>query len=168
MSGLTTQQLSPQDKEFIKLFQEGEKKSTAFREAYPDHPASIAYKITTSGTPERQKASEMLADAAKTKLATKYIRRALATYQDKMEQFSALSLETATELVVSARSEKVRADLAIEGIRHKVGSPTVKVQSQEQKVVYLSFGKPPEEMEKEVIEGEVVSELDDLDGFGDN
>lgn len=166
MSSLATQQLSPQDKEFIKLHQEGLKKSTAFREAYPDHPASIAYKITESGTPERQKASEMLADAAKNKLNTKYIRRALATYTDKMEQFSILSLETATELVQHARSEKVRADLAIEGIRHKIGSPTVKVQSQEQKVVYLTFGKPPEE--KEIIEGEVVSELDDLDGFDDN
>lgn len=146
-----TQQLTPEDKEFIKLHQEGVKNSAAFREAYPSHPATLAWKMTEPGTEDRQKASEMVKDAAKNKLATKYMRRALATYQDKMEEFSVLSLEAATELVQNARSEKVRADLAIEGIRHKIGTPVQKMAIQENKTVVLQFGEPPKE-ERDVID----------------
>lgn len=148
------QQLTPEDKEFIKLHQEGVKNSAAFKEAYPAHPAVLAWNISKSGSPERQKAAEMVKDAAKTKLNTKYIRRALATYLDKMEEFSVLSLEAATDLVQHARSEKVRADLAIEGIRHKIGTPVQKVAVQEEKTVTLTFAKPKEE----IIEGEVIKE----------
>ena len=85
-----------------------------------------------------------------------------------MEEYSKLSLEAAIDLVKNARSEKVRADLAIEGIRHKISSPTVKVQSQESKVVHITFGEPPKEdseiEDSEIIEGEVVdaSESDEL------
>lgn len=141
---METQQLTPEDKEFIKLRQEGEKRSPAFRTAYPSHPAVIAWNITQPGTPDRQKAAEMVKEAAGNKLRTKYIRRALATYTDKMEEFSVLSLETATDLVKNARSEKVRADLAIEGIRHKIGTPVQKVAVQERKTVILQFGEPPD------------------------
>lgn len=158
--------LTDGDKTFIKLHEEGEKPSAAFRIAYPEHDAVKFYLLTEPGTPQRQKASEVLKDAAKTKLNAKYIKNALMTYQDKMEEFSALSLETATDLVKNARSEKVRADLAIEGIRHKIGSPTVKITSQESKVVHITFGEPPRD-ESSVIEGEVVSDdgadvLDDI------
>lgn len=149
------QQLTDGDKTFIKLVTSGEKKSAAFRQAYPEHVAVVFWGMAK--TPEEmQKAREAIKDAAKNKLAAKYINRAMMTYQDKMEQFSALSLETATDLVQNARSEKVRADLAIEGIRHKVGSPTVKVAVQEQKTVYLSFGNPPKD-EAQIIEAETIS-----------
>lgn len=143
------QQLSDGDKSFIKQVTAGDKPSPAFRAAYPEHYAVKLYHSTEPGTPDRQKAAEIVKDAAKNKLNAKYISKAMATYQDKMEEFSELSLETATELVKNARSEKVRADLAIEGIRHKIGTPVQKVAVQEQKTVYLTFGKPPD-----VIEGE--------------
>lgn len=160
----TTKRLTNEDKEFIKLHEEGVKNSPAFRQAYPSHPAVIAWNITKPDTPERQKASEMVRDAAKQKLLTKYIRRALATYQDKMEEFSRLSLETATKLVKSARSEKVRADLAIEGIRHKIGTPVQKVAVKEEKTVILTFGrKPAKNPHADAVEAEVVS-----DDFGDS
>lgn len=157
--------LTDGDKDFIKLTEAGEKPSAAFREAYPEHYIVKLWLDTESGTPERQKAAEMLKDAAKNKLQAKYIKNALMTYQDKMERFSALSLEAATDLVENARSEKVRADLAIEGIRHKIGSPTVKVQSQESKVVYLTFGSPPENLPpvRTVIDGDEVDDLDESD-----
>lgn len=155
--------LTDGDKEYIKLTEGGEKPSAAFRVAYPEHDAVRFWNMTTPGTPERQKASEVLANAAKTKLQSKYIKNALMTYQDKMEEYSALSLETAIDLVQNARSEKVRADLAIEGIRHKIGSPTVKIASQESKVVHITFGEPPRD-ESTVFEGEVV-EADDPDVF---
>lgn len=157
--------LTDGDKEYIKLTESGLKPSTAFRDAYPEHDAVKFYLMTEPGTPQRQKASEVLANAAKTKLQSKYIKNAMMTYQDKMEEYSALSLETAIELVQSARSEKVRADLAIEGIRHKIGSPTVKISSQESKVVHITFGEPPRD-ESTIIEGDVV-EADDPDVFVD-
>lgn len=154
-------QLTDGDKEFIKLTESGVKPSPAFREAYPEHDAVVFWNMTKPGTPDRQKAAEVLKQAAKGKLNTKHITRALTTYQDKMEEFSALSLETATELVKGARSEKVRADLAIEGIRHKIGSPTVKVAVQEKKVVILQFGAPPADNDRSYVEGEVVPQHGD-------
>ena len=51
-----------------------------------------------------------------------------------MEKFSELSVETAIDLGENARSEKVRADLAIEGMRHKVGTPVQKVEGLPKKV----------------------------------
>lgn len=137
------QKLSSGDKTFIKLTEDGTKPSPAFREAYPDHPAVLAYLRSEPGSPDRQKASEVLREAARTKLSTKYMTAAITTYSDRMEKFSDLSLATATDLVVNARSEKVRSDLAIEGIRHKIGSPTTKALVKEEKTVYLTFGDPP-------------------------
>jgi hypothetical protein len=148
--------LSDGDKAYIKLYEAGTKPSTAFREAYPDHEA-VRFWHLTKGTDQHLKAREVLKDAAKNKLRTKHIQKALLTYQDKMEEFSALSLDTATDLVVNARSEKVRADLAMEGIRHKIGTPVQKVAVQEKKTVILQFGTPPEEV-RDVIEGEVISD----------
>lgn len=136
--------LTPEDKEFIKRYENGEKKARAFRNSYPNHPAVIRYHNSEVGSPDRQKAMETIVVAAKTKLQAKYMRNAIVTYQDAMEKFSELSLDTATELVVHARSEKVRADLAIEGIRHKVGTPVQKVAVQEQKTVILTFQRPSE------------------------
>lgn len=147
--------LSDGDKQFIKLVGDGEKPSPAFRQAYPEHDAVRFWMMTDPGTPQRRKAAEVLKDAAQTKLNAKYIQSAMMTYQQKMDEFSALSLETATDLVKNARSEKVRADLAIEGIRHKVGTPVTKVAVQEEKTVYLTFGKPPRD-ESSVVEGEIV------------
>lgn len=140
-------QLNSGDKTFIKLHQEGVAPSTAFKQAYPDHFSVVGWYESAPGTPERQKYSEAIKGLAKAKLRSKYIQRALYTYVERMEEFSALSLETATDLVQNARSEKVRADLAIEGIRHKIGTPVQKVAVQEQKTVYLTFSKPQVEVD---------------------
>lgn len=149
--------LSPEDKSFIKLTEDGVRGSPAFREAYPNHEAVIKWNRAEPGSPDRQKAAEQIRQAAKYKLGAKYIQKATATYQDSMEKFSELSVETAIDLVKNARSEKVRSDLAIEGMRHKVGTPVTKVAVQEKKVVYLTFDKPPGfddmlEPEREVID----------------
>lgn len=142
--GAIPQQLTEGDKEFIKLIESGSKKAPAFREAYPEHPSVIKWHQSEPGSPDHQRASELVITAAKNKLQAKYMRGAIMTYQDSMEKFSELSLETATDLVKNARSEKVRADLAIEGIRHKVGTPVQKMAIQEQKTVILTFEKPAE------------------------
>lgn len=137
--------LTPQDKTFIKLTEDGAKPSSAFKEAFPEHKAVKMWHEAQAGSPERQKAAEYIKQAAKYKLGAKYIQKAVATYQDSMERFSELSVATAIDLVENARSEKVRADLAIEGMRQKVGSPVTKVAVQESKTVILTFGEPPKD-----------------------
>jgi len=139
--------LSPGDKVLLKLVEDGERPSPAFRQAFPEHAAVVKWNQSEPGSPDRQKAAEQIKQAAKFKLSAKYMQKAMVSYQDSMEEFSELSLATAKELVVGARSEKVRADLAIEGIRHKIGTPVTKVAVQEKKVVYLTFDKPPEDRE---------------------
>lgn len=137
-------QLTDGDKEFIKRIEKGEKKAPAFRASYPEHPQVVIWNNSEPGSPDHQKAMERIVAAAKTKLQSKYFVKALTTYTDKMEQFSDDSLDTAIELVRGARSEKVRADLAIEGIRHKVGTPVQKIAVQEKKEVILTFSQPKE------------------------
>lgn len=146
--------LTEGDKSLLKLVESGERPSPAFRKSYPDHPSVLAWNRSEPGSPDHQRAAEAIKQAAKNKLAAKYMTRALETYQDSMEKFSELSVRTAIELVESARSEKVRADLAIEGMRHKVGAPTQKVAIEEKAVVYLTFDKPPgiDEPQREVID----------------
>lgn len=151
--GSVPRQLSDGDKEFIKLIEKGSKKAPAFREAYPDHNLVQKWHNSERGSPDHQRATELIIAAAKNKLQAKYMQNAIKTYKDKMEEYSEASLDTAIELVKGARSEKVRADLAIEGMRHKVGTPVQKVAVQEEKTVYLTFGKPP----KEVIDGESIT-----------
>jgi len=155
--GTIPQKLTAEDKEYIKLLEAGSKKAPAFRAAYPQHPAVIKWNLAENGSPDKQRASELVINAAKNKLQAKYMQGAIVSYQDSMERFSNLSLEAATDLVKNARSEKVRADLAIEGIRHKVGTPVQKVAVQERKTVILTFGQPPLE-ESSVIEGETVDQ----------
>lgn len=145
------QQLTPQDKEYIKLIEDGMKKAPAFRQAYPDHKSVVQWNNSEPGSPDRQRATELIINAAKNKLQAKYMQGAITTYRDKMEEFSNHSLDTAIDLVQNARSEKVRADLAIEGMRHKVGTPTQKVQVQEDRTVRIVFGKPPED-ERKIID----------------
>jgi hypothetical protein len=154
--GTVPRQLSDEDKDFIKRIEAGERKAPAFRASYPQHPAVLQWHRAEPGSPDRQKAVELVINAAKNKLQTKYMNKAIVTYTDKMEQFSDLAMDTAIDLVQNARSEKVRADLATEGIRHKVGSPTVKIAAQQEKVVYLTFGEPPKL--DQIIEGEVVDD----------
>lgn len=178
------QKLTPGDKNFIKLTEDGVKPSRAFREAYPDHKAVIMWNQAASGTPEKQKAAEYIKQAAKYKLGAKYIQKATSTYQDSMERFSELSVQTAIDLVQNGKSEKVRADLAIEGMRQKVGAPTQKVAVQEEKTVVLTFGEPPkdelpapvqaqvidvavEEIKKEVEETPVINPVINHGGISD-
>jgi len=154
--------LSQEDKNFIKLINKGYNHSKAFRMAYPDNPSVKRYvdAVKNDDKPTRRLASLAVTDGAKSKLQTKHISRAMQVYQTKMEEFSDLAVDTAIELVQSAKSEKVRADLAIEGMRQRVGTPVQKVSVKEDKEVVITFGTPKEEIidlddieEGEIIEG---------------
>lgn len=150
--GAIPRQLSDEDKLYIKLIGDGKKKAPSFREAYPSHPQVMRWNQTEPGSPDHQRAAELVIAAAKNKLQAKYMRGAIITYQDKMAEFAEKSIDSAIDLVENARSEKVRADLAIEGMRHQVGTPVQKIAVKEDKTVYLTFEKP----KPDPIEGEVV------------
>lgn len=156
--GSIPRQLSSGDKEFIKLISEGMKKAPAFRQAYPEHAAVIQWNNSEPGSPARIEAKDKIITAAKNKLQAKYMHGAIVSYQDSMEKFSELAVETAIELVKGARSEKVRADLAIEGMRQKVGTPVQKIAAQTQTTVVLTFGDRPEQPASQVIDAEMASE----------
>lgn len=152
-----------QDRNFIRGVASGEKRSRAFREAYPDHPKVKRYMDIVKGdaepeTPEeRSKLADTIVQLAKDKVQAKYIRERLVAFQDSMDVLAAKSVYVANDLLDNGRSEKVKADLAMEFIRHKVGTPVQKVQAQIDKTVNLTFGVPPTRDDmSDIIEAEII------------
>lgn len=134
--------LTPEDKVFVKMVSKGVPRTKAFKAAYPQHPGVKRYMDIKPGEdPDRRiAATRNINQLAKDKARSGYIAKALETYNAKMEVFSDKAVDTAIDLVENARSEKVRADLAIEGMRHRVGTPVQKVQVQQQQDIVITFG----------------------------
>ena len=154
--------LTAQDREFIRLVAAGEKRTRAFRIAYPDHPSVKKYMDIINGKKEpaegeRVSLSRSIIQLSKDKVQSKAINARLQDFEESMNVLAAKSMLVANDLLDNGRSEKVKADLAIEFIRHKVGSPTVQVQQQVDKTVHLSFGNAPARDDmSDIIEGEVI------------
>lgn len=152
--------VTAEEKHFISLIGRGMKRTKSFREAFPNHPTVQAYKAAS--TPEeRTRIGASINRLTKDKIQTKHMQNAMIQYNKKMEVFTDKAVDTAIDLVENARSEKVRADLAIEGMRHRVGTPVQKVQVQQEKNVILSFGAPHAD---DIIDGEIVDEGDSSNG----
>ena len=157
-----------QDREFIRGIASGTKKSQAFRDSYPDHPKVKRYMdiVTHRVKPEpgeQAKLSKTIISLAKDKAQAKYIRERLVDFTDAMDVMAAKSMYVANDLLDNGRSEKVKADLALEFIRQKVGTPVQKIQSQVQKSVTFSFGNPPDKVLarddlSDIMEAEIVAE----------
>jgi hypothetical protein len=158
--------LSDEDKLFVKLVSEGKmNRSKAFRTAYPNHPHSLNYReaFKSADATARKRAAMLSVQASKTKLQTKRIQTAMEKFQDRMDTIADKSLNVIDTILDHGRSEKVRADLAVEMVRHKVGTPTHKIAKSEEKVVYFGFGKPPKERDtEEIIEAEIIEESDEV------
>lgn len=156
--------LSDEDRLFIKLCSEGKMpRSKAFRTAYPNHPHSLNYNLAykSNDATAKQRASVLSVQASKTKLQSKRIQSGMEIFQGRMDKLAEKSLNVIDTLLDHGRSEKVKADLAIEMVRHKVGTPTHKIAKSEEKIVYFGFGKPPKERNvEEIIEAEIISESD--------
>jgi len=154
---------SEQDRSFIRAVVNGGNRTKAYRDSYPDHPKVQRYMdlVTHKAEPvdedERAKLGDTIKQLAKDKVQAKYIRDRLANFSDAMDVLAAKSIQVADDLLENGRSEKVRADLAMEFIRHKVGTPVQKVQAQVDKTVHLTFGNPSirDDM-SDIVEGEVV------------
>lgn len=135
--------VTPEEKLFIKLVGEGVNRTKAYRIAYPQHPTVRRYinAVKSEATAEEKRlTSQQVTALAKSKLQTNHIQDALTTYTSKMEKLANDALETVDEIMNDTKaSKKVRADLAMEMIRHRVGTPTQKVQVQEEKNIYIGF-----------------------------
>ena len=110
---------------------------------------------------ERRKLAVTIRSLAKDKAQAKYIQARLEDFTDAMDVLAAKSIQVADDILSNGRSEKVKADLAMEFIRHKVGTPVQKVQAQVEKTVTFSFGEAPDEVKarddmSDIIEGSVV------------
>lgn len=153
---------SAEDREFIRMVASGEKRARSFRQAYPNHPSVARYmdiinKRVEPEEGERSRLAVTIAQLAKDKVQTKAINSRLASFEESMDVLAAKSLIVANDLLDNGRSEKVKADLVTEFIRHKVGSPTVKVQAQVDKTVNLTFGAPPSADDmSDIIEGDII------------
>ncbi len=137
--------LSSEDKEFIKLIQEAKiPRSKAFLAAYPEHEHSVAYRraIRDKNKEAKKRAGLLLVQVSKTKLQAQYIVRGLTTFQNKMDQLAEDSIDVLDDILNNGRSEKVRADIGIEMLRHKVGTPVHKMAVKEERTVYLTFSDP--------------------------
>lgn len=158
---VTPRILTAEDKVFVKLVAKGIPRTKAFKTAYPNHPGVKRYMDIKPGEdPDRKyAATRNINQLAKDKARNGYIQKALATYNSRMDVFSEKAVETAIDLVENARSEKVRADLAIEGMRHKVGTPVQKVQVQQQQDIVITFGdRHPNDVIDldDIVEGDVL------------
>lgn len=156
--------VTPEDKMFIKLVSEGVNRTKAFRLAYPDHPTVRRYMdaVKTEAPAEVKKLARTQVTAlSKDKLQTNHIQSAMTTYVNRMEELADDALETVDEIMNDkGASKKVRADLAMEMIRHRVGTPTQKVQVQEEKNIFIGFGgaHPDDDTTDidSILEGEVI------------
>ena len=66
-------------------------------------------------------------------------------YQNRMQQMGETALDTLEELMVEGKSEKVRADVAIEVTRHNLGNPD-KDQTKGAETVVVIIGEPPKDI----------------------
>ncbi len=148
--------LSEEDRLFVKLVGEGVKRSVAFRTSYPNHKSVMRYMDATKDhgdKAERARAGNLVINAAKTKVQTQKIHGAIVTFQRRMQYLAEKSLDVAEDLLENARSEKVKADLAIEFVRHEVGTPIARQAIKEEKTVYIGFGERPADR---IIEAELI------------
>lgn len=151
--------MTPEERLFLKLISKGTKRSKAFRLAFPEHPTVQRYMdaVKTDDKDLRRTTSNQVADLARSRLETQHMQNAMTVYQEKMDEFSDAALDTALDLVKNARSEKVRADLAIEGMRHKIGTPVQKMQVQRDENIVITFGdRHPDD----VIDVDAIEEAD--------
>lgn len=66
-------------------------------------------------------------------------------YKNRIVQMGETALDTLEELMIEGKSEKVRADVAIEVTRHNVGSPDKQEQNNQSTVVVI-IGEPPKDI----------------------
>lgn len=87
------------------------------------------------------------------------VANAIKSYQDRMNDLADKSIKVVDELLDTGK-DRVRADLAMEMIRHRVGAPTQKSVSQSQGVVYVVSEAPDHDPIIEAKRKQLQAEVD--------
>lgn len=154
----TPRPVSPEERVFLREIAKGTKRAKAFRIAFPEHPTVRRYMdaVKTDDTAYRKTVTQQVAALAKNRLQTNHIQQAMTVYQDRMNNLADKSLDVLEDILDTGRSEKVKADVALEFVRHKVGTPVQKMQVQQEQTITISFGDAHPDDVIDVQEGEVV------------
>lgn len=160
------QQLTAQDRVYVSLLDQGFTKPQAFEEAYQDNVAVVRLKAAVERLDiledENDFSADMMKDIrearydvqlartrvgqlAREKAKTKKISIAFNTFSRRMEDIAVDALDVWEDLMLNARSEKVRADLVVRAVEHQTGQPTVKVLSQQNNEITITVGDAPED-----------------------
>lgn len=157
--------LSAEDKLFIKLLRDGMNRSKAYRISHPAHPSVQRYVdlVKTQAPPEQKRAaSQTVTQLSKNLSETERIQRGITTYNESMDKLAVDAIKTVDEIMNdTGASKKVRADLAMEMIRHKVGTPVQKVAVQKDENIIITFGNNhPDDPVDDIIDIDSIPEAD--------
>lgn len=151
--------LTEQDISFVAAKSQGLNSMDALIQAYPDDSEiqQWADMRNSDDGREREYAKLMLRKKANLVNHRRPVEVLTQHYQERIIQMGEIALDTMEEIMIEGRSEKVRADVAIEVARQNIGNPD-KDKSGNQNVIIMIGSDPAQQIRVDnVMEGEVVN-----------
>lgn len=139
--------LTEQDIVFVAAKSQGKSSIDALIEAHPDDKQIQEWALLRDDIngKTREYAKLMLRRKAHAMQRRRAVEVLSEHYKNRIVQMGETALDTLEELMVEGKSEKVRADVAIEVTRHNVGNPD-KSQESSQSTVVVVIGEPPKDI----------------------
>lgn len=149
--------LSVQDAAFVLAKTEGMSSIDALIEAYPDDEVVKTMKPLrdSENYKDRNYANLILRRKAHQLMQSKKIKLLKEKYLERVQSMGNTALDVLEEIMIDGSSEKVRAEVAIEMLRHNIGNPDKDAGGGTSVVVMI--GSNPAKVQSQVIEGEVVN-----------
>lgn len=146
-----------QDAAFVLAKTEGKSSVDALIESYPDDETVIKMveMRNSENYKDRNYANLILRRKAHQLLQSKKIKLLKEKYLERVQSMGNTALDVLEEIMIDGSSEKVRAEVAIEMLRHNIGNPDKDAGGGTQVVVMI--GSNPAQVNTEIIEGEVVN-----------
>lgn len=140
--------LTEQDVAFVAAKAQGMTAIDALIHVYGDERSDIqewAESRNSEDAKTREYAKLMLRREAHNVTRRRPVQVLTEHYQSRIVQMGETALDTLEELMVEGKSEKVRADVAIEVTRHNLGNPD-KDQTKGAETVVVIIGEPPKDI----------------------
>lgn len=139
--------LTEQDVAFVAAKSQGLSSMDALIQAYPEDEQIQEWAVLRDDIngKTRDYAKLMLRKKANSVTRRRAVEVLSEHYKNRIVQMGETALDTLEELMIEGKSEKVRADVAIEVTRHNVGSPD-KNQDNTQSTVVVVIGEPPKDI----------------------
>lgn len=146
-----------QDAAFVLAKTEGKSSVDALIQSYPEDETVIKMvKMRDSENyKDRNYANLILRRKAHQLLQSKKIKLLKEKYLERVQSMGNTALDVLEEIMIDGSSEKVRAEVAIEMLRHNIGNPEKDANNGTSIVVMI--GSNPAQVNTEIIEGEVVN-----------